>query len=87
MALKDEREKAVAAHLRRTWSTAKCPMCRQNEWKIKLHATLTLSDDPRNLAGSGLGLPCAAIICMKCGVTMLVNLGVANALGEESTDG
>jgi hypothetical protein len=69
----------LAEHLQKTWRTPACVSCGCALWELHGFVTLVLTDSPSVATGES-GLPSVAVVCQRCGNTVLINLVVANAL-------
>jgi hypothetical protein len=75
----DSLRSRISDHLKRTWKGAACQLCGSSVWELHGYVTLLLSDSPAAATGD-TGLPTVAMVCQRCGNTVLMNLVVANAL-------
>ncbi len=80
MAVDETLRRKVTEHLKRTWRSNACLLCGCTVWEIHGHVTVILGDAPGTVAGASEGLPSVAMVCQRCGNTVLVNLVVADAL-------
>jgi hypothetical protein len=77
--LDDTTRSKIADHLKKTWRSAGCLLCGCTTWELHGHLTLLLGDAP-GATVTPEGLPSVAVVCQRCGNTILINLVVANAL-------
>jgi hypothetical protein len=75
----DTSRSRIAEHIKKTWRTPGCLLCGCIVWELHGHVTVLLSDAP-GATVSAEGLPSVAVVCQRCGNTILINLVVANAL-------
>jgi hypothetical protein len=68
----------LVEHLKK-WRSASCVLCGASLWEMHGHLTLLLTDQPGTTQATD-GLPTVALVCQRCGNTVLINLIVANAL-------
>jgi hypothetical protein len=69
----------IAEHLKRTWRHSACLHCGSATWELHGHITILLSDTVGAVAAPSAGLPSVAMVCQRCGNTVLINLVVAGA--------
>lgn len=79
MAIDPTLKDTLVEHIKRTWRTPGCALCGCSIWELYGHLTLPLADGPGG-APTGDGLPTVAVVCQRCGNTVLVNLVVAGGL-------
>lgn len=73
----EERAKLVS-HLTNVWRGAStCPFCNSANWDISGWAPISLGQGPAAVVLGGAVLPSVALVCMKCGYTVLINAMVA----------
>lgn len=75
MSLTEEELGLVTAHLKKHWDDGACPLCKHHGWVVAGHLTFDLAETHLGFS-SGRGLACIAVICRKCGNTVLVNTRV-----------
>lgn len=78
----------LLAHLSATWRNKPCPMCLGGPWQLQKHAVNMELHEVAGLIAvtpQQLMLPCAAVVCLNCGYTALVNLKVAGIDGSVVT--
>ncbi len=79
MALDEAARTKLAEHLQKTWRSPGCVLCGSTTWELHGYVTIILSDAPGASAGTE-GLPACALVCQRCGNTVIINLVVADAL-------
>ena len=79
VAIDENLRNRIAEHLKRTWRAPTCQLCGCGLWELHGYVTLVLTDSPATPTGTD-GLPTVAVVCQRCGNTVLINLVVANAL-------
>jgi hypothetical protein len=79
VAIDESLRRQIAEHLKRTWRSPICHLCGCDVWELHGYVTLVLTDSPATATGAD-GLPTVAVVCQRCGNTILINLVVARAL-------
>ena len=79
MAVDETTRRKIAEHVKRTWRSPGCLICGCLTWELHGHVTLILGDAPGATVSTD-ALPSLALVCQRCGNTVLVNLVLANAL-------
>lgn len=64
----------LLAHTKAKWKNHSCPLCFVNNWSVE-GVAVPLADGSRMWVDRSL--PSAALVCLNCGNTVLVNLYVA----------
>lgn len=78
MALDQAARNKIAEHAQKTWRSPGCLLCGCTTWEVHGYVTLIVGNAPG--PGGDEGLPSAALVCQRCGNTVIVNLVVADAM-------
>jgi hypothetical protein len=79
VALDQASKSKLAEHLKKTWRSPACVLCGCTVWEVHGHVTVVLGDTPGTTIGTD-ALPSVALVCQRCGNTILINLVVADPL-------
>ena len=76
MAFSEEETKRVLAVIQqRVPEVARCPVCGQHDWTLADGLVrLTLQEERGVVVVGGRNMPCVALICKRCGNTLLLNV-------------
>jgi hypothetical protein len=81
--LDDEIFAKLRVHINTVWRRKNCLLCDNDKWEVHGHVTLGLADKRGSTQLGGAALPCAAVVCTKCGNTILINMVVVDGDGGE----
>lgn len=81
MTLKPAEFDKLKAHVDKTWTSSRCPMCDANDWGVSGTVHLPLQDmAPRSLTQMLMPTNCVPLVvqtCLTCGNTVFINMVVA----------
>jgi hypothetical protein len=77
MAFPEQVKAQILQRLRERWASNACPLCGTQKWSVEGFITFAVENAIVRLPLSqGPVLPCAALVCLNCGNTLLINLSV-----------
>lgn len=75
--LSDDEKTILLRHLNAKWAAKTCAHCNSNHWEIGGWTPVPIGTGPGEVVIGGAVLPGVAMVCMNCGVTVIVNAMVA----------